>query len=344
MEKTVSIKDVAQKAGVSISTVSRVFNNGPSITESTKRRVLQAVKELNYRPNFAAKALRDGTSKTIALVVPNISNPSYAMIAHGLESVVQAKNYNVILVNTNDDLAVEIQHVESLKNRLVDGFVFATAREGDQHINALINADIPVVEVMRCSGETNAVATDNYKIGYEATKYLIEHGCKKIFMLSDDTKNISFIPRTEGYRRALADYHLEHRPEYELYAHPTKPDELSTAVVNAIRKYGCPDAFFCANDSKALGVYAAARKLNLRIPEDLAVFGVDNVEFTQFLDPPLTTIEQPFHAMGEKAAEVLLKEIETKSGNGDEFRTFYRVVLPTKLIERQSVAAKPETD
>ncbi|MGM9521982.1 MAG: LacI family DNA-binding transcriptional regulator [Oscillospiraceae bacterium] len=341
MNKKISIKDVAQKAGVSISTVSRVFNNGPSVTDETKKRVLQAMEELKYRPNFAAKALRDGSSKTIALIVPSISNPSYAMMAQGLESVVRAKNYNVILCNTNDDVEVELNHIELLKNRYVDGFVFATAKEGDQHIDALIESGMPVVEVMRYTNDANAVTVDNFKIGYEATKYLIDRGHRKIFMFTNTNRNISFRLRADGYRKALSDAGLE---EYTFSApvsgRSSDAEEMCQTALEAINSHGVPDAILCANDSKALGVYGAAKKLGLRIPDDVSVISVDNVDFSQFLDPPLTTFAQPFRAMGEKAGEVLLKEIEAKGTGTEEMRTFYRVVLPTKMIERESVADK----
>lgn len=339
MDKKVSIKDVANLAGVSVSTVSRVLNNGSYVSSEKRQRIMSAVEELNFRPNYFAKALKAGVSKIIALVVPNINNPVYAYITQGVESVAREKGYNVILCNTDENIDVEREYIDLLKDRNVDGFIFATTRSDIHHIDDLISANIPTVDVMRYSMGVNAVTVDNFKIGYDATTYLAKRGHKKIFIFTGNKRVVSFKLRTDGYRQALADSGLAFDEGYELSSDMEDTGSLCRCVMDAIEQHGVPDAIFCVNWLRAIGVYGAAKKLGLRIPEDISVFGVDDLEFTEFLNPPLTTISQPFYEMGEKAAETLIGEI-AKRGNTVEMRTFMQIIMPTKIIERESVAAK----
>ena len=157
MEKKVSIKDVANLAGVSVSTVSRALNNGSYVSLATRERIMDAVEQLNFRPNYFAKALKVGVSKIIALILPNINNPVYALITQGVESIARTKGYNVILCNTDENINTELEHINLLKDRNVDGFIFATARSDTHHIDNLVAAGIPTVDVMRYSLGANAV-------------------------------------------------------------------------------------------------------------------------------------------------------------------------------------------
>lgn len=340
MEKKVSIKDVANLAGVSVSTVSRALNNGTYVSLNTRKRIMDAVEQLNFRPNYFAKALKVGVSKIIALILPNINNPVYALITQGVESIARMKGYNVILCNTDENINTELEHISLLKDRNVDGFIFATARSDTHHIiDNLVAAGIPTVDVMRYSLGANAVTVDNFKIGYDATTYLIQRGHRKISIFTGDDNIISYKLRTDGYRQALAEHGIECSENNIISSRVEDTAALRRTITDAIRNRTVPDAIFCVNWPRAVSVYGAAKELGLKIPDDLSVFGVDDLEFIPFLDPPLTTIAQPFYEMGRKAAEVLLQELaqtETSSAT----RSFVQIIMPTEIIERDSIAVK----
>lgn len=344
MEKKVSIKDVANLAGVSVSTVSRVLNNGSYVSQEKRKSIMDAVEQLGFRPNYFAKSLKAGVSKIIALVVPNLNNPVYALISQGVESEARDRGYNVILCNTDENTEIELKYIELLKDRNVDGFVFATDRDDAHHIADLIKTNTSVVDVMRYSMGVNAVTVDNYRIGYEAAMYLINRGHKKIFMFTGDSNIVSFRLRAEGYIKALADNGIPYDEKWR-FASSTESEDaetLSQTVVDAIERNGVPDAIFCVNWLRALGVYSAAKRLKLRIPEDISVMGVDDLEFIQFLNPPLTTVSQPFYEMGKKAADTLISEIN-QADKKKNAQTFMHLIMPTEIIERESVAIKSKT-
>lgn len=339
MEKKVSIKDVANLAGVSVSTVSRALNNGSYVSPGTRERIMDAVEQLNFRPNYFAKALKVGVSKIIALILPNINNPVYALITQGVESIARAKGYNVILCNTDENINTELEHISLLKDRNVDGFIFATARSDTHHIDNLVAAGIPTVDVMRYSLGANAVTVDNFKIGYDATTYLIRHGHKKILIFTGDDNIVSYKLRTDGYRQALIEHGIEFEESNVISSKVEDTVILRHTVVDTIKRGSVPDAIFCVNWPRAIGVYGAAKELGLKIPEDLSVFGVDDLEFIPFLDPPLTTVSQPFYEMGRKAAEVLLQEL-SQAENPPVTKSFVQIIMPTEIVERESVAVK----
>lgn len=334
--KKVSIKDVASLAGVSVSTVSRVLNNGTYVTEEKRRRIMDAVAQLDFRPNYFAKSLKAGVSKIIALIVPNINNPVYALIAQGAESVTRSQGYNLILCNTDEDPSLELEHIVQLKSRNVDGIIFATARSDTHYIDEL---NIPMVAVMRSTMGINAVTVDNFKIGYSATEYLIKRGHRKIFIFNGDSHISSFRVRTDGYRQAMEDNGIPAQKAYEFSAPSEDADTLFRLSVEMIENCGVPDAIFCVNWFRTIGVYGAAKKLGIRIPEDMSVMGVDDLIFNEFLHPPLTTVSQPFYEMGTKAAEILLSQI-SEQGRQSGPQSFMQIIMPTSIIERDSVADK----
>ena len=338
-EKKVSIKDVASLAGVSVSTVSRVLNNGSYVAPEKREQIMKAIETLNYRPNYFAKGLKAGSSELIALFVPNINNPVYAMIAQGVETVARAKGYTVVLCNTDDDLQTEITQVEQLKGRNIDGFIFASATTASSHIRNLIAEGIPVVEVMRSSNDANAVTVDNFKIGYSATEYLLQRGHKKIINFTGDPKIDSFRGRTEGYRSAMRDYSAEYHENSLIFAETEDIEAQSLCLERTISENGIPDAIFCVNWIRAIAAYRAAARLGLRIPQDFSVISVDDLEFAEYLNPALTTISQPFYDMGKRAA-VMLIDILADKGKEDEYDELTRIILPTKLIVRDSVRDK----
>lgn len=335
-EKKVSIKDVANLAGVSVSTVSRVLNNGTYVAPEKRAEIMKAIETLNYRPNYFAKGLKAGSSQLIALIVPNINNPVYALIAQGVETVARAKGYTVVLCNTDDDIQTEINQLEQLKGRNIDGFIFASATTASYHIQSLMAEGIPVVEVMRSSSDANAVTVDNFKIGYNATEYLLQHGHKKIINFTGNPKISSFRVRTDGYRSAMQDYSAEYHVNNLVFAETENIEMQSRCLERVIKENGVPDAIFCVNWIRAIAAYRAAKRLGLRIPEDFSVISVDDLEFTEYLNPALTTISQPFYEMGKRSAEMLIEMLGSKD-NSEERGELMQIIMPTKLVVRDSV-------
>lgn len=336
--KKVSIKDVAKLAGVSVSTVSRVLNNGTYVAPEKRNEIMKAIDTLNYSPNYFAKGLKAGSSQMIALIVPNINNPVYAMIAQGVETVARTRDYTVVLCNTDDDIQTEITQLEQLKGRNVDGFIFASATTASYHIQSLMAEGIPVVEVMRASSDANAVTVDNFKIGYNATEYLLRHGHRKIFNLTGNPKVGSFRIRTEGYRSAMKEFSAEC---CVVFAETENIEAQSRCLEKAFQEKGVPDGVFCANWLRAIAAYKTAKRMGLRIPEDFSVISVDDLEFTEYLNPALTTIAQPFYEMGKRAAEMMIEMIASKE-NPEEHGELTQIIMPTKLIVRDSVRDRNE--
>ncbi len=308
----VNIKEVARRAGVSASTVSRALSGRVIVSPATKSRVLQAVRELDYQPNVLAKSLKEGKSRTIGLIIPNIHHLVFPAAVRGVSDAAGKCGYTVILCNTDENLATERAYVENLSRRLVDGLIFSTATPASTHLLDLKERGYPVVLMIRyLSDQVDAVIVDNHRGAYEATRFLLERGYRRIALINGRLELDLYRQRLAGYRAALADAGVT--PDDALVVNETEGWEDGYRAVRTIQERGKrPDAYFGASDPKALGVMKALKELGLRVPEDVAVMGYDNLEMAELADPPLTTMAQPFYEVGKRAAERLIKLIESK--------------------------------
>lgn len=331
-----TIKEVAEKAGVSPSTVSRALSGKVAVSPETKEKVLRAVKELNYQPNALAKGLKEGRSKTIGLIIPNVRNLVFPPAIRGITDVAKKYGYTVVLCNTDEDLETEKFYVESLRQRLVDGLIFSTATQASTHILELKKQGFPVVLLIRhLNEEIDAVIMDNFKGGYEATKFLIQRDYRRIALVNGTLELDLYRQRFEGYRAALAEAGIPY--DEGLVVHGTKGWEDGYKAMYEIWGRGRkPDAVFGTSDPKALGVMKAIKEQGLKVPDDVAVMGYDNLDMSELTDPPLTTMAQPFYEAGVRAAERLVKLINSK-------RKVRPVIekLETTLLIRQSVGFGP---
>lgn len=206
----VTMKMVAERAGVSPSTVSRALSGKANVDENTRKRIMKAVKELNYYPNTLARGLKEGKTDTIALIVPNIQYQIFPVVAKGVEDIARKKGYTLILCNTDEDLEVEKDYISKLRTRWVDGMIFATAVPRSSHILELKESGFPVVLALRTlDDKVDAVAIDNFKAAYQAVKYLIESGHSKIGIINGPLETSLYRHRFEGYKKALEDAGLE---------------------------------------------------------------------------------------------------------------------------------------
>lgn len=328
----ITIKDVAKRAGVSPSTVSRTLSGKVPVDRQTREKVMEAIRALNYKPNILAKGLKEGRTNTIGLIIPNICNPVFPAVARGVEDVAREKGFTVILCNTDENIEAEKDYVEKLQKRWVDGFIFATAREESQHILELKEKGFPVVLVVRHMDEAvDAVVIDNYKSSVEAVEYLINTGHRRICIINGDRSLTLYSERFEGYRHALEAAGLPFIPELVLDV-AGRDDNGYGAVMGLLKKGILPDAVFATSDPRAIGAIRAIKDCGLNVPGDVSVVGFDDLSISPFLDPPLTTVSQPLYEMGAKAARRLIEII-----NGEKNEKAKIELVKASLVIRKSV-------
>ena len=328
----VNIKEVARQAGVSPSTVSRVLTGNIPVAADTRQRVLDAVKDMNYQPNPLAQGLKGTRIKTIGLIIPNVRNLVFPAAIRGIEDTAGKYGYTVVLCNTDESLEKELTYINNLRRRLINGFILSTARMNSPHLLALKEENFPMVCLIRHLGdELDAVVLDNRDGAYQAVKYLVDRGHRRIAILNGDMEVYLYRERFAGYKQALADAGIP-IDEQLILGNINGWDESSIAVREMLKAGTLPDAIFATSDPKAIGALRAVKDCGLKVPDDISVVGFDDSDIAALLDPPLTTVAQPFYEMGVKACEKLIKLIESKRRCRPKIE-----VLPAKLVIRGSV-------
>ncbi|WP_291566571.1 MULTISPECIES: LacI family DNA-binding transcriptional regulator [unclassified Clostridium] len=325
----VTIKDVAKKANVSITTVSRVINKIEGYTnEETKKRILKVIEELDYKPNALARSLVTKRTKTIGLILPDISNPFFPSIAKSVEDLVNELGYNLILCNSYDDTEKEANYINVLKEKCVDGILLSSKQTKDKY--DIYKDDVPMVFIDR-KPEVEikyGVFVDNYKGAYNATKHLIDLGHRSIACITGPKNINTTIERLRGYKDALIDNHIE-CDETIIKSNDYAIEGGYEAAKDLIKNHNIT-AIFTHDDLMACGVYKAAKELSYKIPDDISVVGFDDITLVEFLDPPLTTIKQPTEDIGKVSVEILMDLIENNKIQGKI------ISLDTELIIRES--------
>ena len=327
----VTIREVAESAGVSYATVSHVINNTRLVSHETRERVLAAMDQLNYRPNALARSLRQGKTNTIGLVLPDSANPFFAEISRGIEDEAFKKGYSVFLCNTELDTQRELFYVDVLSKKQVDGIIFVAAGDQADSLDLLLRRNMPVVMIDRDlpNVEVDAVLTDHQLGGFLATRHLLELGHQRIACIAGPSSITPSAERITGYRKALEeagipyDENLIIRGDY----HAQSGMDITHSILKMNPR---PTAIFALNDLMALGALRAAAEANCSVPGDLAVVGYDDLEIARFTNPPLTTISQPKKEIGAQAIHLLVDRISHKS------RPPKRLVLPPELVVRRS--------
>lgn len=325
-----SIKDVALKAKVSIATVSRVLNNNVSVKEDTRKRVLAAVEDLNYTPNFVARNLRKSQTKTILVLIPSISNVFYGQVLKGIEDKANEEDYNILLCNTESDIKREQKYLNLVRNNVVDGIILTSTEMSYDKIDSL-SERIPVVQCSEYNERSKvpAVTIDNKKAAYDAFSYLTGLGYKKIGLVTSEKKYKSSIQRLDGYKKALKDAKIKFNSNYiseGIYNYKGGKD----ATYRLLRAEPDLEALFCISDMFAAGAISSAKELGYKVPEDLSIVGFDNVSISYMITPPITTISQPRYEIGYKAMEIILNELKNSSKETGV------TILEHKLIVRES--------
>jgi len=327
-----TIHDVASLAKVSISTVSRVMNAPDTVVESKRTRVLDAIETLKYQPNALARGLIYKKTNTIGAVIPDIRNAYYADVLRGMEDAAEKRGFSLIISNMDRDRKRLFSYLNTFYEKQVDGILYTSDSVFPDYYNELKRLRMPIVLVATHSMEYKlpSVKIDDEQGAYDAVKYLIENGHRKIAMIGFElSDNISGLPRYQGFLRALREYDLESCKDNVVFTNGWTFDALAVAEA-LIEK--CPDvtAVFCSVDEIAIGLLSCLYERGIKVPDDISVIGFDNIRMARMTIPKLTTVAQPMYEIGKRAAEKLIARIE---GQEDPV---LRELLPHEIVVRSS--------
>ena len=332
-----SIKDIAHESGVAISTVSNVINNSRFVSPQTKEKVLSAIEKIGYRPNIIARGLRIHSTRTVAVIVPDISSSFFSQVINGIEEIARKRNYTMILGCTSFDYNEEERITNIMVDSFIDGLIFFSGFDNYEFIKKIYDKNIPVVALDKDFGETDipTVVIDNFEASKSCVDYLYNLGHEKIGYISFTyEKQTTVKKRFEGYLAGLKKHNLKFDPDLVLMSQEMRLHEtVSTyeTARNFLKKGNIPTAFLTVADMFAFGLLRALKDEGFKVPSDVSVMGFDNILFSQYSDPLLTTLKQPKKLMGNIAMDLLLDIIE-----GREIRE-KKIIIPTTIIERESV-------
>ena len=328
-----TLKDIARDLGVSAITVSKVLRNHPDISEGTRKMVLKRIKELDYQPNYAARALITGRTYIVGLVVPDLLHPFFASVAKAISKEIQKKGYSLLISSSDEEPELEQKEIQQLLARRVDVMIVASVQHGFQNLRSLSAQKVPYILLDRMfPGLTSSfVGVDDQAVGYLATAHLIEQGCVRIAHIQGPEVSTA-TGRSEGYARALDTYQMAPATGHVIPIGPSGDHRGEEAGYDAGRQllslHERPDGIFCFNDPVALGAMRAILEAGLRIPEDVAVVGCGNLSYSDFLRVPLSSVDQDSARIGETAALMAMNLAEGRT----------ELIPETKLIEPHVVA------
>lgn len=327
-----SIKDVAKEAGVSIATVSRVLNDIDVVNEDTKKKVLDAIKKLGYRPNIVARSLKTQKTSTIGILIPDIASQFYPDIVRGAEDVTNIYDYNIILCNSDFDVEKEKEYLRVLKEKMVDGVIYISSSFNEEILDLINELDLKtvLVETKDKEGRLPSVTIDNISASYEGTKYLTNLGLKKLAFIGVNEENMNaWGERYIGFVNALKDSGLELDEELCYFKNLTVKTGYQ-AIQRFTENNKKFDGIVCASDEIAMGAINALREKGIRVPEDVSVIGFNNNILGEIFYPKLTTISQPSYDMGSVAVRMLIKILNKRELDNPNY------VLNYEIIKRES--------
>lgn len=327
---TVSLKDVAQKAGVSVATASRALADHPRISEATKERVRRAARELGYTPSAIARSLVKRETRTLGVVTTTVTDPYAAQVVRAVEDAAEAAGYTLLLVASHGVPRREVAGIRMLQERRVDGIIVISSRGSHLYDGLLGTLDVPVVLINSVLPHPTArsVRADNRQGMRLATEYLIDLGYRRVAYIGGPRQGHSAQERWQGYLDALTEAGLT--PDLDLvFPGEGRAEDGRRALRAMWERSPRPDAVVCYNDLTAMGVLAEAWRNEIRVPDDLAVIGFDNLPFSELTAPPLTTVTQPTEEMGHAAVALAL---HMRKGEAVD-----DVMYECILVERESV-------
>jgi LacI family transcriptional regulator len=332
--KRPTISDVAQHAGLSPAAVSRWLNGSMQLPPATAERIRRAVDHLDYRPHAQARRLSRGRADALGIVVPDISNPFFALIASEAERVATKAGLDLVIWSSRNLIERELGCFDRLASSFIDGLILITNHEDDGRLAAAIdrhkNRVVIVDEDVRNTSAPKFFVENEFG-GYQATKHLIDHGHRHILHIGGPRGVMSAIERASGWKRALLEAAIEPRADWQIFTeYEVGPATESASAI--FRRSPRPTAVFAGSDAIALGVLTQARAHHVSIPSDMSLAGFDGMPIIDLLGPPLTSIAQPIDALGRLSAEKLIEML------GGESETAKTVRLPVALVRRSSVS------
>lgn len=330
----ITIVDVADEAGVSYATVSRVINNKDHVSPEKRERVLRAMAQLGYVANMQARSLAGGASRVVGLLVDYLSSSYMDEIIRGIDEALDAENYDLMLYTTHRRKTKESAYVTKLTRKLADGLLLILPRNAGAYLDTLRQRQFPHVLVDYLSDRQNvpSVSTTNFRGAYDAMSFLLSLGHRRIGFITGTMEFGCARDRLDGYRAALKDHGIPADPQLVCEGNFMQPQGYQSAQ-KLLSLPEPPTAIFSSNDMMAFGVMEAARERGLRLPEDLSIVGFDDIPQASHVHPALTTVRQPLEEMGRSAAHLLLKYIAHPTAEIE------RIELPTRLVIRESCQA-----
>jgi LacI family transcriptional regulator len=329
---TITIYDVAKEAGVSMATVSRVVNGNPNVKPATRKKVMEAIQRLGYRPNAVARGLASKRTTTVGVIIPDISSLFYAELARGIEDIATMYKYNIILCNSDQKMDKEIHLVNTLLEKQVDGLLFMGGQITEEHLQVFKTAPVPIIlsATRDPKAELPSVTIDYLQASYDATLSLIERGHKKIAYISGPLDDpLAGQLRLEGYKKALTEAGLPVNEEYLFYG-DYRYDSGLQETEKLIQLAERPTAIFAMSDEMAVGAIHSCQDNGLVIPDDLEIIGFDNTRLTTMVRPMLTSVVQPMYDIGAVSMRLLTKYMNKEKVDD------HLVILPHRIEERDS--------
>ena len=331
----VTIKDIARSLNISISTVSRALRGMPEIHPDTRSAVVRLAEELDYQPNQLAKNLAKSRTKTIGVIVPNLSYYFFSAMLNSIEEAALQAGYSVLVCQTNESYLREITNIQNLLRSQVEGFIISLSRDTDnyEHVERLTRKNIPLVLFDRYAESINAskVIVDNHVAAYKATEHLIENGCRRIAFLAGPAQLVLSNQRIAGYRDALTKQGLPLLDQYLLHCDFT-PENAVMQTLALMNLPQPPDGVVVVSDRVAFSAMYAMQQKGIRIPDDVAIVSFNNDPLAAMFSPTLSSINQPIQEMGTEAVRLLLRELDaTEESVPKETK-----VMETQLIIRAS--------
>ena len=332
----VTILDIAEALGITPSTVSRALHNHPNISEETKNAVKDCAQRMRYRQNTTASSLRTGKSKTIGVIVPRINSHFISSVIGGIETAAGKAGYNIIICQSNESIEAETNAVRTLLSKSIDGMLVSISIEttSSNHFREVINMKVPLIFFDRACPDldVSSVTIDDFKGAYKATEHLIKQGCRRIAHFGGSIDLAIYRRRLEGYKQALMNQHIP-VDEDLIFTTNQLTDTMGSVLIETLYKnHNLPDGICSSNDNLAAGAMKFLKRLCLKIPDQVAVIGFSNALFSQWMTPPLSTVDQHSNLMGNHAVNLLLEEIE-QTATGYVSRN---IVLNPELIIRES--------
>ena len=336
MKSKTTLKQIALNLGVSISTVSKALNDSSEISNSTKIKIQEFAKLNNYKPNIIALNLKNRSTKTIGVIIPNILNSFFAKVFTGIEKIADEKGYHIITCISNESLEKEIQTLQMLSNGTIDGFILSISEESQKenqydHFTEIINNGTPIVMFDRVAEKVKCdkVIVDDYDSAIEATTFLIKTGCKNIALFSSiDNLSVGKL-RAKGYFEALSKNNILMNPDLVIL---TENQEDFDVKIKDVLNNQSIDGVFALDEHSALTVMKMGMKNSKKIPEELSIIGFADGVWSRRLTPSLSTVSQHGPEIGEAAAKLLIERLESK----EEERGYKTVVIKTELRQRDS--------